>query len=560
MRSINILPPEVIAKIAAGEVIERPASVVKELLENSLDAGADRISVALEKSGKRLIRVADNGVGMSKEDLSLCIKRHATSKIYTLKDLFCVKTLGFRGEALPSIASVSKVKITSKPHDHLFGHKLVVEAGKDLYLEETGAPSGTTVEVRDLFFNVPARRKFLKSDRTELGYVMDVFIKIALAHLNVHFSLEHNNKLLLNLPATEDPVSRFCLVFGEGLSESMKAGKKIGKDIFVAAYISDKTRRKSDRLFFYVNSRNIKDRLLLKTVLDACSERFVKGEYPQGMVFLNLNPKMVDVNVHPTKQEVRFQNESEVYGCVFECIKELFSFSRGKPSLKIQIQKKKEKDKDTVLKRDIASEKNAVSEEEKQYLISEFKLKKPHIIGQLRKTYIICEDEQGLVLIDQHAAHERILYEKLKNGFNSGEFSSVSQKLLEPYRIELSSEDTRNLNNKIDLLLNMGIEISHFGGNTFLITSFPPILKNINWDSFFSEILEENTEKIDSIEHLLKTMACHGAIKAGDLLSLEEMDALLKELYETELPYFCPHGRPVIKTISFQELEKMFKR
>ncbi len=538
MKSINILPDDVVAKIAAGEVIERPASVIKELLENSLDAGADRISVIIEKSGKKLIRVLDNGVGMSKKDLSLCIRRHATSKIHTIDDLSCIITLGFRGEALPSIASVSRLKIISKPHDHLFGHKIIMEAGKLLSLEETGAPSGTIVEVKDLFFNVPARKKFLKSDRSELGYIIETFVKIALAHLNVHFSLEHNSKSLFNLPDTEDPVSRFCLVFGEELLDSIKIGEEAYKDMLVRVYISDESRKRPDRLFFYVNNRSIKDRLLLKAVLEGCSERLVKGEYPQGMVFLNIDPKMVDVNVHPTKQEVRFQNESEVYISVFKCVKELFSCKRT-PSLVIQ------------------KEDNAfVLEEETQYLIPEFK--KPHVIGQLRNTYIICEDEQGLILIDQHVAHERILYERLKKELSSGNLGS--QRLLEPYRVELNIEEMNNLNSKIDLLLDMGIEVSHFGGNTFLINSFPPILKNINWHRFLSEILEDSHNEIDPIEHITKTMACHSAIKAGDPLSLEEMEALLEELYKTELPYFCPHGRPVIKKISYQELEKMFKR
>ena len=536
MKSIIILPKDIVSKIAAGEVIERPASVIKELLENSLDAGADRISVIIEKSGKKLIKVLDNGVGMSKEDLSLCIRRHATSKIQTLDELFCIRTLGFRGEALSSIASVSRLKITSKPHDHLFGHKIVVEAGKVLSLEETGSPSGTIVEVEDLFFNIPARRKFLRSDRSELGYVLDVFVRISLAYLNVHFSLEHNGKSLLNLPATEELVSRFCLVFGEELSGSIREGKKMGKEMLVSAYISDVKRKRPDRLFLYVNNRSVKDRLLLKAVLDACEEKLGKGEYPQGVVFLNLDPKTVDVNVHPTKQEVRFQNESEVYSCVFRCIKEIFS-TKIKPF-------------------SISHKKDTVLEEESQYLVSEFK--KPHVIGQLGRTYIVCEDTQGLILIDQHAAHERVLYEKLKKDFDNG--SLESQRLLKPHRVELNLEDIKNLNGKIELLLSIGIELSYFGGSTFLINSFPPILRNIEWEKFLNEVLRNDASKIDTIEHVLKTMACHSAIKSGDLLSLREMEALLEELYKTDPPYCCPHGRPVLKKISYEELEKMFKR
>lgn len=532
MRSIRVLPNEVISRIAAGEVIERPASVVKELMENSIDAGADRIAVKIDKAGKRLIRVVDNGVGMSKEDLEMCVKRHATSKIYSLDELFSISTLGFRGEALPSIASVSKLRIISKPHNQLIGHKIEIEAGSFISLEETGAPDGTIVEVKDLFFNIPARRKFLRSERVEMSYLTDTFIRIALAYKGIHFSLEHGNKLLLNLPSTGDLIQRFCLIFGSELLDHIIEAKQSYKDLTLTIYLTtpEASRSKPDRIFFYVNGRNVRDKLIMKAVLDGYGERLAKGKYPQGMVFIDIDPKTVDVNVHPTKQQIRFQNESEVYEAVLSCIKKVFKIEQKYVFLSSSY----------------------LLEKEEQYSFPEFSL--PKIIGQIKNTYIICEDKEGIVLIDQHAAHERIIYERLKKGFVSGKIES--QRLVEPYRIELSPTDAIKLSEKIDMFLDIGIEIKPFGGNTFLLLSFPSILKQINWKSFISDLLDSPA----SLEEVLKVMACHGAIKAGDKLNIQQMQSLIEELYRTELPQYCPHGRPVFKKITYLELEKMFMR
>ncbi len=538
MRSINILPEDLISKIAAGEVIERPVSVVKELLENSIDAGADRISIRLEKGGKRLIKIIDNGVGMSKEDLRLCVKRYATSKISSIDDLFNIRTLGFRGEAIPSIAAVSKLRITSKPHDQLIGHRIELEGGKFVSLEEVGAPSGTIVEVRDLFFNIPARRKFLKSDRVEMDRIVDTVIRLSLCNLSIGISLKHGNKMLFNLPVSDGFISRFSLLFGEEVAEYMQEKKGISEDMVITAYLTlpEASRPKVDRLFFYVNGRAIKSNLIMKALMDAYAERLIKGEYPQGAVFVDIDPKRVDFNVHPTKQEVRFQDEGRIYRAVFLCIKEMLHPLH--PYLD-----------------PIANEGKMVSAEEGgQYGIPQ--LETPRVIGQLRSSYIICESRDGLLLVDQHAAHERILYEKLKGEVLNRKMPS--QRLLEPYRIELKPMDADNLEEKRKMLLDLGIEIEPFGGNTFLLTSYPPILKRINWASFIEEILKDDSG--NEIDSLLKEMACHAAVRAGEALSNEEMEALLEELYKTELPTNCPHGRPTLKQITYYELEKMFKR
>ena len=539
MGRIKILPKKVISRIAAGEVIERPASVVKELLENSIDAGAKRIFLEIEGSGIKLIKVVDDGVGMTKEDLSLCIKRYATSKISSLEDLSHIRTLGFRGEALTSIAAVSKLSITSKPHNQLIGHKIIVEAGKEISLKVIGAPSGTIVEVRDLFFNIPARRKFLRASKTETSKIMDTFIRISLSHLHIHFSFKNNERLILNLPPTDDPLSRFSLIFGEEILGHMKKRKERHDRIDVAVYVSDSEMKRSrpDRLFFYVNGRNIKDKLLIKAVIEGYGERLMRREYPQGMVFIEIDPELVDVNVHPTKMEVRFHDEEYVYEAVSGCVRNAFLFSDRAPLYFVEIKKE-----------------NLVKEEEQRYFIHAYEI--PHVIGQIRDTYIVCEDMEGIILIDQHAAHERIIYERLKKDLKNGNIKS--QRIIEPYSIELNPIDSEILLEKMDSLLEIGIDITPFGGNTFLINSFPPILKDLNWKAFLDEIIKEG--RSISLDNILKAMACHSAIKAGERLNLSEMENLVKELYKTSLPYYCPHGRPTMRKITYSELEKMFKR
>ncbi len=537
MGRIKILPKEVISRIAAGEVIERPASVVKELLENSIDADAKRISLEIERSGTRLIKVIDDGAGMTKEDLSLCIKRYATSKISSLEDLSHIRTLGFRGEALTSIAAVSKLSITSKPHNQLIGHKIIAEAGKEISLKVIGAPSGTIVEVRDLFFNIPARRKFLRASKTETSKIMDTFIRISLSHLHIHFSFKNNERLILNLPPTDDPLSRFSLIFGEEMIEHMKKRRERHDRIDVAVCISDSEMKRSrpDRLFFYVNGRNIKDKLLMKAVIEGYGERLMRREYPQGMVFIEIDPELVDVNVHPTKREVRFHDEEYVYEAVSRCVRNAFLFS-DRPSFYF-----------------VEIKEGLIKEEEQKYIPA---CEIPRIIGQIKDTYILCEDKEGIILIDQHAAHERIIYEKLKRDLKDRNIKS--QRVAEPYRVELNPIDSEILFEKIDSLLEIGIDITPFGGNTFLISSFPLILKDLNWKSFLDEIIKEG--KSISLDNILKAMACHTAIKAGESLNLDEMKNLVKELYKTSLPSHCPHGRPTIKKITYSELEKMFKR
>jgi len=322
MGNIRILPEKVANQIAAGEVIERPASVVRELLDNSIDAGADRLNIQIEEGGKRLIRLRDNGSGMDKDDMLLALERHATSKITTVSDLFSIKTLGFRGEALPSICSVSRIEITSRPADRLTGYRLKASGGEMKSIDETGAPAGTTVEVRDIYFNTPARRKFLRADRTETGHIIDTLSRIILPFTNIHMRLDDAGKTLLNLPASENELNRLSVLFGRDVAVSLIDTYRERNGIKITAYLAppDFSRTRGDRIYIYINNRNIRDKLVTRSIMEGYGQRLMKGRYPQVVVFVDIDPSLVDVNVHPAKQEVRFHESRMVYQAVSSTI------------------------------------------------------------------------------------------------------------------------------------------------------------------------------------------------------------------------------------------------
>jgi DNA mismatch repair protein MutL len=571
MNTIRILPEKVASQIAAGEVIDRPASVVRELIDNSIDSGADRIVVHIENGGKRSIRVSDNGAGMSRDDLLLCVERHATSKIETASDLFSVKSLGFRGEALPSISSVSRMQITSRPRDQLSGHRLKISGGKLTSMEETGAPPGTVVEARDLFFNIPARRKFLRTPKTETDHVVDTFSRIALPFRQINFKLEDGGKMLMNLPSSDQQLARLSALMGRKVAESITESKSSIHDVEVTVYAApwELSRTRSDRLFAYVNGRNIRDRLVTRAIMEGYGQRLMKGHYPQAVVFLKIDPETVDVNVHPTKQEVRFHNSTHVFEAIVSTIEK--AVSRPLHSLYIEGH---DQDKWSVHEFQSPS---LVSEPSPQFLqetlpltapfekaedkkagIGEF----PQIIGQLGNTYILCQIKGGLLIVDQHAAHERVLYENLKKGFDASHIES--QTLLVPHRIELTMKETRIVEEKGEQLSGLGLELDHFGGNTYLLRAVPDLLKDVEWDSFISELLaalgEGEMEYEDLLDRVLTVMACHGAIRAGYHMTSEEITHLFGQLEEMDLPTNCPHGRPIFKHFTYYEIEKMFKR
>ena len=569
MNKIHILSETVASQIAAGEVVDRPASVVRELIDNSIDADADRIFVRIEMGGKGLIKVNDNGVGMSRDDILLCVERYATSKIESASDLFSVKSFGFRGEALPSIISVSRTEIVSRPKDHLAGHRLKIAGGRLISIEETGAPAGTIIEVRSLFYNIPARRKFLRAARTETDHIIDIFSRIALPFPRIAFRLEDAGKTIMNLPASNKHFHRLNSLLGRKVAGAMVKVQERNNDLGISAYLAppDLSRTKGDRLFFYVNGRNIRDRLVTKAVLEGYGQRLMKGQYPQAVIFIETDPSNVDVNIHPTKQEVRFHNSRDVFQSIVSTVGKTLGqsfhpyrvpmpqqegrfFQKEAPNISEPVWTYSQTEQNPVVSVEV--------EECEQPLIRE----RPQIIGQLGNTYILCQVKDGLLMVDQHAAHERIVYENLKKGVNKSRIEA--QTLLIPFRLELSTREQRIVQKKRDQLNRFGIELDPFGGNTFLLRSVPVILRNVQWDAFFSELLAElDDDTLDEdvvLDKALTVMACHGAIRAGHSMTQEEISHLLSELEDVEIPTNCPHGRPVFKRFTYYEIEKMFKR
>lgn len=573
MGFIRILTENVATKIAAGEVIERPASVVRELMDNSIDAGSDRIFVKVERGGRELIRISDNGVGMDKDDLLLCVERHATSKIKEASDLMSIETLGFRGEAIPSIASVSRMKITSRPAEEVVGYSVTMAGGRMRSIDETGCPAGTAIEVRNLFYNMPARKKFLRAVRTEFELISEIFSRIALPFVGIHFRLEDGDKTACNLPASGDHLNRLSILLGRQVASSMEEYAVERDTIRIRAYLAppEMSRSRGDRILTYVNNRNVRDRLMTRAVMEGYGQRLMKGRYPQVVVFMAIDPSIVDVNVHPTKQEIRFHNVSSVYQGLMSVIEK--SFKKSYPSAGHS--------GSTPVKQDLhgSSGDSPVAEAPASYDVMErgrppgktspllfrgkMREEDREVIGQLKDTYILCATRNGLLIVDQHAAHERIVYEDLLKAYRGSKIQS--QSFLIPHQLELSRKDAAILLKKIEPLRELGFELEHFGGNTFLVRAVPSLLTDLRWEAFLEElapVLEEERDpsRSGAQERMFIVMACHGAIRAGKRLSRQEMESLLTQLEQTDVPTHCPHGRPISQSFTYLEIEKMFKR
>jgi DNA mismatch repair protein MutL len=487
MSKIRILPENLSNKIAAGEVVERPSSVVKELVENALDAHAGRIIIEVENGGRSLIRVSDNGIGMNGDDAMLALERYATSKIYKDDDLFSIKTLGFRGEALPSIASVSKFCLVTKDEISKTGSEIIVAGGRIKKVSQTGAPQGTMVSVKQLFYNIPARRKFLKSASTEMGHIADIISSIALGNPNAGFRLEHNEKIVKSWLPAPDPFDRVMDVIGTGLKSDFCKLEFNEKFISIAGWILSPaiSRSTSRGIYIYVNGRFVRDRVIQHALFEGYKQRLMKGRFPVAVLFINVPFEQVDVNVHPAKQEVRFARQKEVHEAVKYAVSKALHRTEAH----------KWKPVETHHDFSVSEPAGAYTRSESSSFIPGLgyapKPEPPpkiqdqlwnkktcftdlQVIGRFHNTYIICESDHELVLIDQHAAHERVLYEQLKGRYKGQK--GPDQSLLIPETVDLGYREAEILEKLIPELCKLGLEIEPFGGNTFAIKSAPAIL------------------------------------------------------------------------------------
>jgi len=589
MPSIHILPEILSNKIAAGEVVERPASVVKELIENALDAGSDRILIEVEQGGKSLIRVSDNGCGMGKDDALLSIERYATSKIRSDQDLFAIRSLGFRGEALPSIASVSRFQLISRTKEADAGTEIKITGGKIQHVRETGAPTGTLISVRQLFFNTPARRKFLKTINTEMGHIADVVSRIALAYPGAQFRLHHNGKKIKNWPKVMDPIERIADILGREMKTALLPVESALEDTTVTGWLASPNlfRTTTKGIFSYVNGRFIRDRTLRSALLKGYAGRLVKGQFPIAVLFLEVPADKVDVNVHPAKQEIRFADPAKVHDLVSRATATVLNKLDG-PSWGAQKIAEPQApytpeltEPPPVLLNELpAPASQEVSSPEVLAGAAAGRISRPthtqsdlwnkgrftdlRVIGQFQNTYIVCEALGRLVLIDQHAAHERIYFEQLQQGRNLDR--PVAQKLLMPETLELGFREAEVLNELAPELATIGLEVEPFGGTTFVIKSVPDMLAGREVAPLVLEIAEKAVEigvagNIDAaVQESLMLTACHSVIRANQPLSDLEITHLLRQLDQCENPSHCPHGRPTFIEWTTGELEKLFKR
>ena len=613
MSKIKILPEILSNKIAAGEVVERPASVVKELIENSIDAKSTKITIEISQGGRSLIRISDNGSGMTHDDALLAIERYATSKIYTNDDLYAINTLGFRGEALPSIASVSKLTIITKDKASVSGTRIDIEGGKIKKVADAGAPDGTMISIHQLFFNTPARRKFLKTIPTEMGHIADVVSCCALACPDIQFRLRHNQKEIKNWPPVRSPIDRVIDVLGSDLQSSLYPFNYNDGYLTLSGWTSDPaiTRSTSQKIYLFVNGRLIRDRGIQYAIFEGYRGRIMKGRFPVAVLFITLPPDQVDVNVHPTKHEVRFAHQKQVYEAVKSGVlniwktrpKAQWAYSeppvtelRETPPLSFdRPTSKKPELHDFIVKKSNPSPEQGPSKISVTPFPPEAENKAPEtqtiqnnpfqqapaarqvplweqkkfadatVIGQFNNTYILCESDDALIIVDQHAAHERIAYERLKKAKQLKRLVS-SQKLMLPETFDLGYRETTVIEQMLDDLNTLGLEIDHFGGNTFVVKSVPLLIADREIKPLIIEIADAmnaygySPGLEDALDQCIILMACHSAIRAHQPLSVMEMKELLKQLDQCENPFHCPHGRPTFVQWPIKTLEKSFKR
>ena len=637
MRKIAVLDQNTIDKIAAGEVVERPASVVKELVENAVDAGSTAITVEIKDGGISFIRVTDNGGGIPKDQVPLAFLRHATSKIQRVEDLLWISSLGFRGEALSSISAVSQMEVITKTPEALTGVRYIIEGGQEKALEEIGAPNGTTMLVRNLFYNTPARGKFLKTAMTEAGYVSSYIEQLALSHQNISFKYMVNGQTRLHTSGNANLKDVIYGIYGRDITRELLPVSIERPGISISGFIGKPVVARGNRNFenYYINGRYVKSKLLMKAIEEAYKPFMMQHKYPFVCLHYTIEGEAIDVNVHPTKMEVRFQNQGAVYNATYDMIQEALSgrelipqvelekkqakpvqqklsapepFETGfkqqtvrqqpaapsylkeepaayvpevakasempqvsrrvgiRPAVHVEVketqqEKQKEEPKNTVEHTVVQQPKQMELFDDK--LLSKEARSRHRIIGQLFDTYWLVEYENTFYIIDQHAAHEKVLYEKFMKEFSNRDI--VSQMVSPPQVISLNLQEDMLLKAHMEVFQELGFEISEFGGREYSIHGVPADLYGCSVQDFFVEVLDglenENTKQVSELlTGKIATAACKAAVKGNNRLSFEEADQLIGQLLGLGNPYHCPHGRPTIVSMSKYELEKKFKR
>ncbi len=575
MSKIRIMNELLANKIAAGEVVEKCSSVLKELVENSIDAGASVIKVELLDGGLTEIKVVDNGEGMDKEDATLAFARHATSKIYKDDDLFFIETLGFRGEALASIASVSEVDLRTCKDQ--VGTHVHIKGGKSNLIESSPARIGTEITVKNLFYNTPARLKYLKSEATELNNCLQFIEKLALSKPEIAFSLSNNHRELVKTSGSNNLLKTIHEIYGLNVSSNMLLVKASTDDFEIYGFVSKPSVLKKNRNHFntFVNGRIVRNNDINRAINDAYNTYKHEGFYPITVLNIYTDPTLVDVNIHPTKQDIKMSKMDVLTKCLYQKIKEVLYSNLLIPDVNIE-----SNEEEKVLDNNIVLEENNNYEEKKiEHIIQttfdlgdnqeiikneDFKSLKLYPVGQVHGTFIIAEDEEAMYIIDQHAAHERVNYEMITKKFKESEVSVTD--MLVPLTVELSSSDYMIFNSRKEILENLGFKIEEFGINTILIKSHPTWLKqNYEGDNLkfiVDLVLDEskNFNKEKFLDSLAKMVSCKMSVKANEHLSMLEMEKLLSDLVKCDNPYNCCHGRPSIMKFTSYELEKMFKR
>ena len=595
MNRIRLLPEHVANQIAAGEVVERPASVVKELVENSIDAGAQHVTVVVRNGGRSAVQVTDDGFGMSRDDALLALERHATSKISRAEDLYNIHSLGFRGEAIPSIAAVSRFALTTRERGALGGTAIEMAGGRIVSVNDVGTAEGTIVEVRNLFFNLPARRKFLRSEQTEMAHIEHIVTLCALAHAQVAFRLVADQRDIFHLAPATHLLDRVRELFGGQFCEQLvtlgdcalsgpqeersRGSATLQEGIRVHGYIGKPGVSRADRSrqHVFVNGRPVESRGVNYALLEAYHTALMKGRFPITCLFIELDPALVDVNVHPTKREVRFRDEFAVRQCVIDAVRramepkssvrplEVSAVGSSEPPARPPLVLRGAGDsasrpyQQPTMAMPLQSEGAFAPPQEVQTEEGAWR-----ILGVINQLYVIAESPEGMVLIDQHAAHERVLFERMLKQLATD--TAPSQKLLLPVTLELDARDAAFLRGNLAILHKLGIGLSEFGDKTFLVDALPPYFPLENLSQVFRNILDELRQTGEQIharrltEDKIATTVCRHAVKARDPLKGEELRALLEQLHRCDLPYTCPHGRPTMIQISYAELEKKFGR